>query len=198
MARGAPQYPIYIQQDNAPAHISEHDPDFLNIACLHGFDLRIRNQPPNSPDMNVLDLGFFRALQSCRYQYVAKNMDDLIASVNMAFEFMPYVALLKVFLSLQMWMIETLKNEGGNFYKLPHMGKDKMIAKGTLPSALNIDIQLVHNTIDNVKHFHATAPAYAKVFELPSLNEIQQAPDFSDNSCSDNEWVWKEEEWVDV
>ena len=31
---GAPQYPIYIQQDNAPAHISEHDPDFLNIACL--------------------------------------------------------------------------------------------------------------------------------------------------------------------
>ena len=55
-------------------------------------------------------------------------MDDLIASVNMTFEFMPYVALLKVFLSLQMCMVETLKNEGGNFYKLPHMGKDKMIA----------------------------------------------------------------------
>ena len=71
-------------------------------------------------------------------------MDDLIASVNKAFEFMPYVALLKVFLSLQMCMIETLKNEGGNFYKLPHMGKDKMIAKGTLPSALHIDIHLVH------------------------------------------------------
>ena len=75
----------------------------------------------------------------------------------MAFEFMPYVALLKVFLSLQMCMIETLKNEGGNFYKLPHMGKDKMLSNGTLPSALHLHINLEHNTIEHVNNFHSTA-----------------------------------------
>ena len=93
---GPPQYPIYIQQDNAPAHIAANDPDFLNVASLEGFNFMIRNQPPNSPDFNVLDLGFFRALQSAQHQYVAKDLDDLIASVNMAFEFMPRIALQKV------------------------------------------------------------------------------------------------------
>ena len=54
-----PQYPIYIQQDNAPAHLLLDDPDFLRVADDNGFQFRIRNQPPNSPDFNVLDLGFF-------------------------------------------------------------------------------------------------------------------------------------------
>ena len=171
----------------------------MSIASLDGFNFVIRNQPPNSPDFNVLDLGFFRALQSAQHQYVAKNLDDLIASVNMAFEFMPYTALLKVFLSLQNCMIETLKCEGGNFYKLPHMGKDKMIRKGTLPSALHIDINLVHNTMQLVKDFHESAPEYAKVFELPSLDNLNSNPDLSDGSCSDNEWIWEEKEvFVDV
>ena len=164
---GAPQYPIYIQQDNAPAHISADDPDFLSIASLDGFNFVIRNQPPNSPDFNVLDLGFFRALQSAQHQYVAKNLDDLIASVNMAFEFMPYTALLKVFLSLQNCMIETLKCEGGNFYKLPHMGKDKLIRKGTLPSALHIDINLVHNTMQLVKDFMNQHQSMQKFLSCP-------------------------------
>ena len=109
----------------------------------------IRNQPPNSPDFNVLDLGFFRALQSAQHQYVAKGLDDLIASVNMAFEFMPRIAIQKVFLSLQNCMIEALKVAGGNAYKLPHMGKDKLIKAGTLPSSMHVDIHLVHNTIES-------------------------------------------------
>ena len=128
-------------------------------------------------DFNVLDLGFFRALQSAQHQYVAKNLDDLIASVNMAFEFMPHTALRKVFLSLQQCMIESLKCEGGNFYKLPHMGKDKMLRNGTLPSALHLDINLVHNTIEHVKNFHSTAPEHARVFELPSLDHLNANAD---------------------
>ena len=53
---------IFIQQDNARTHISANDPEFCIAASQNGFDIRIVCQPPNSPDLNVLDLGFFNAI----------------------------------------------------------------------------------------------------------------------------------------
>ena len=69
---------IYIQQDNAPSHVKSHDEDLLNAIALTGRDIRILQQPPNSPDMNVLDLGFFRSLQSFTDQLNPKTIDELI------------------------------------------------------------------------------------------------------------------------
>jgi hypothetical protein len=54
--------PIYIQQDNAKTHIAVDDPDFVAAAQAGGWDIRLTCQPPNSPDLNILDLGFFAAL----------------------------------------------------------------------------------------------------------------------------------------
>jgi hypothetical protein len=51
--------PIYIQQDNAPSHIEVHDPLFCEATQQDGFDIRLIYQPANSPDFNILDLGFF-------------------------------------------------------------------------------------------------------------------------------------------
>ena len=82
--------------------------------------------------------------------------------------------------------------------KATHMGKDKMLRNGTLPSALHLDINLVHNTIEHVKNFHSTAPEHARVFELPSLDHLNANADLSGDSCSDNEWIWEEEVLVDV
>jgi len=53
---------IYIQQDNAPCHISPDDEEFCRAASEGGFDIRLICQPPNSPDLNVLNLGFFSAI----------------------------------------------------------------------------------------------------------------------------------------
>ncbi|XP_074266550.1 uncharacterized protein LOC141589825 [Silene latifolia] len=50
---------ISIQQDNAKPHIKCTDYDFLNAATADGFNISLNQQPPNSPDLNVLDLGFF-------------------------------------------------------------------------------------------------------------------------------------------
>jgi hypothetical protein len=54
--------PIFIQQDNAPIHLKLDDPFFCETAKQEGFDIRIICQPANSPDFNILDLGFFRAI----------------------------------------------------------------------------------------------------------------------------------------
>ncbi|XP_057779553.1 uncharacterized protein LOC130998136 [Salvia miltiorrhiza] len=59
---------IFIQQDNAKPHIKDSDPDFRAAATADGFDIRIVHQPPNSPDTNINDLGWFRAIQSLQVQ----------------------------------------------------------------------------------------------------------------------------------
>ncbi|CAN0409383.1 unnamed protein product, partial [Ascophyllum nodosum] len=48
---------IYIQQDNARPHSVLSEPDLLEACTSGGFDLQLINQPPNSPDTNILDLG---------------------------------------------------------------------------------------------------------------------------------------------
>ncbi|XP_066313617.1 uncharacterized protein [Miscanthus floridulus] len=74
--------PIFIQQDNAPSHLKVDDPQFCEVAKQDGFDIRLICQPPNSPDFNILDLGFFRAIQAIQYKKDAKTMKDLIPVVE--------------------------------------------------------------------------------------------------------------------
>ena len=71
--------PIFIQQDNAPSHLKVDDPIFCEAAKQEGFDIRLICQPPNSPDFNILDLGFFRAIQ---YKKDAKTIENLVPAVQ--------------------------------------------------------------------------------------------------------------------
>ncbi|XP_074311253.1 uncharacterized protein LOC141647107 [Silene latifolia] len=50
---------IFIQQDNARPHIKNNYPEFMAVANTDGFNIELVFQPPNSPDLNVNDLGFF-------------------------------------------------------------------------------------------------------------------------------------------
>ncbi|XP_074291358.1 uncharacterized protein LOC141618151 [Silene latifolia] len=52
---------IYIQQDNARPHIKNNDQAFMAVANSEGFNIQLTFQHPNSPDLNVNDLGYFRA-----------------------------------------------------------------------------------------------------------------------------------------
>ena len=65
---------IIIQQDNAKPHIAPNDKDFVDEATKDGFNIQLVQQPPNSPDMNVLDLGFFRSIQALQFQKAAYNV----------------------------------------------------------------------------------------------------------------------------
>jgi hypothetical protein len=53
---------IFIQQDNAKSHVDKNDEDFLRAASEGGFDIKLTCQTPTSPDLNILDLGFFNAI----------------------------------------------------------------------------------------------------------------------------------------
>jgi len=65
--------PIFIQQDNAPSHLKLDDPDFCEAAKLGGFNIRLICQPPNSPDFNILDLGFFELYKQFNIRRMQKQ-----------------------------------------------------------------------------------------------------------------------------
>ncbi|VFQ97172.1 unnamed protein product, partial [Cuscuta campestris] len=130
---------IVIQQDNARPHILGNDLEFVMASTTNGFQITLTNQPPNSPDLNILDLGFFRAIQSLKEQSAPSNVTELMNAVQEAYNQFSAHTLNKVWLSYQHVMQEVMKVEGGNNYKVPHMGKDAMHRNGTLPYVLQLE-----------------------------------------------------------
>ena len=58
------------------------------------------NQPAKSPDMNVLDLGFFNAIQSLQYRQVATKIDEFVDALHCAFNAVPATSLSDSLLTL--------------------------------------------------------------------------------------------------
>ncbi|CAM9939939.1 unnamed protein product, partial [Pylaiella littoralis] len=116
--------PIFLQQDNARPHLINNDPDLLEACSSDGFDIRLINQPPNSPDTNILDLGFFASIQSLQdhrrpHRRGRDRMGDGVAGqARQCVDFAP--GLHGANLALR-W---------GDTYKLPHLGKDKAARAG--------------------------------------------------------------------
>ncbi|XP_042009028.1 uncharacterized protein LOC121757569 [Salvia splendens] len=77
---------IFIQQDNVKPHLRVVDQQFESLASTDGFEFHLISQPPNSPDTNVLDLGYFRAIQSLQNDKIATCLDDLLRNVFTSFE----------------------------------------------------------------------------------------------------------------
>ncbi|KAL9666557.1 hypothetical protein QQ045_000892 [Rhodiola kirilowii] len=59
---------IFIQQDNAKTHITQQDAEWQQVFQQDGFTFILIQQPANSPDLNMLDLGFFRSIQSLMHK----------------------------------------------------------------------------------------------------------------------------------
>lgn len=133
---------VVVQQDNAPSHISPNDPEWVAAAAAteeEPISISMTEQPANSPDLNVLDLGFFRALQSSTLQRKSSTtIDDFIATVKSCFWAYDPRLLNRVWLTHQLVMQEILLDRGGNDYDLPHYGKARKEREGTLPAAIEL------------------------------------------------------------
>ncbi|XP_057426190.1 uncharacterized protein LOC130719589 [Lotus japonicus] len=143
--------PIFIQQDNARSHIDQNDAEFCQAAKLDGFDIRLMCQPPNSPDLNVLDLGFFSAIQSLQHKEAPKTMDDLVSAVVRSFEAFSAIQSNKIFLTLQSCMIEIMKTKGSFEYKVPHINKAMLQREGRLPMQLKCDPSIVEEVLQYLR-----------------------------------------------
>lgn len=169
----------YIQQDNATPHIRPNDPVFLQVVAQTDLNIVLIQQPPNSPDMNILDLCFFRSIQSLTDCRAPKNIRELMEAVREEFENYEVDKLAKSFLTLQSCLRETMKKQGGNGYDIPHMGKDKRLQEGRLPICLNCKAELVADTLKLIEEAQAiessTNSKQAKAEQLKQFIEQAEA-----------------------
>ena len=84
--------PYFIQQDGARPHTANGTiEDLVAGGTGEGFTPVIVTQPPNSPDLNINDLGFFASLKVdvkriCTH---CTSRDEMMANVVKAFEEYP-------------------------------------------------------------------------------------------------------------
>ncbi|XP_057543296.1 uncharacterized protein LOC130821520 [Amaranthus tricolor] len=138
---------IFIQQDNAKPHILDDDEVFREVATLDGFSFHLVQQPPNSPDMNEFDLGFFRSIQSLQHQKSAYNYAQLVNVVTIAFDNLKPNALKNVWITLQACKIEVIKKLGGMDYDIPHMSKSKLERERRLPHCLGVQQETIYEVV---------------------------------------------------
>jgi len=131
---------ITIQQDGASSHIDNIDEEFVLHARNQLWNIQLLIQPAKSPDLNVLDLSFFRALQSEQWRSGVENtVDGLIGQVLMlAFRRFEPRKIDFGFLSLMQCMDNILKINGANHYRMSHMGKEVLLRAGELPAVLPV------------------------------------------------------------
>ena len=136
---------VVIQQDGASSHIAQDDPLFVAQATQNIlWNISLLTQPAQSPDTNLLDLSFFRALQSTQWDHgFASNIEGLIAQVLRAYDEFDPRKIEFGFLTLQCCLDEIMCSNGSNQYKIPHMNKARLLREGTLPTRVTASQQAV-------------------------------------------------------
>ena len=79
---------FFIQQDGAKSHNCEDDNEFNNALTEQDINTELYIQVVNSPDVNLLDLGFFQVIQSFN-DAAPKNEEELIQAVSAAYDNYP-------------------------------------------------------------------------------------------------------------
>ena len=128
---------IYIQQDGVKNHIHEDDKEFNNALMKQDINAKLYTQTPNSPDINLLDLEFFRDIQSFN-DALPKNEEELIQSVTEAYNNYPQHKLNCTWLTLQSCFNQIILHHGDNDYSIEHILKAKLEWQGQLPDVLDV------------------------------------------------------------
>lgn len=75
-------------------------------------------------------------------------MDELITSVDKAFDMFTTIKSNRIFPTLQQCTVEILKVRGANRYKIPHMKKTSLERKSKLPTRIQCDACLLKDAIN--------------------------------------------------
>jgi hypothetical protein len=141
---------IFIQQDNAKPHLLPRDDGFRQAVAQTDLDIQLMQQPPNNPDLNVLDLALFRSLQSLTDTRAPKNIKELIEGVEEEYNDYEVNKLSRSFFTLKTCMIEIMRAEGEIHYDIPHMYKDLLEAEGRLEEVMD-DLYVSVNVLKKTK-----------------------------------------------
>ena len=100
-------------------------------------DAGLYTQAANSPDVNLLYLGFFQAIQSFN-DAAPKNEEELIHSVQDAYTNYPRKRLNWTWLTLHSVFNQIILCNSNNDYNIEHLLKEKLKRTGQLPNVLDV------------------------------------------------------------
>ena len=106
-------------------HIREDDKLFNAALEENGVNAELYTQSANSPDVSLLDLGFFRAIQSFN-DAALTNEEELIKAVSEAYENYPKEKINQTWLTLQCCFNQIITHHGDNDYNIDHISKVKL------------------------------------------------------------------------
>jgi hypothetical protein len=129
---------IRIQHDGATSHIDADDEEFwMGLVELGVFQkILLYKQPANSPDVNINDLGYFRALQSLYHQYCPNDEAGIIQFVNRAYTDHDLIKINDIWLTMMSCLNCIIDDNGGNDYKIPPLNKNTLRLQQALPVSL--------------------------------------------------------------
>ena len=128
----APGAHIVLQHDNATPHRVTTMPNMMAALVEGGFHMTFAPQPAQSPDMNILDLGYFRSIETLHFQNDCTTVQDLLDSVQTSFDSLHVDVLDNTFITLQLVLEKALEFLGDNCFKPPHINKQKKRKNGQL------------------------------------------------------------------
>ncbi|XP_074271641.1 uncharacterized protein LOC141595574 [Silene latifolia] len=166
---------IFIQQDNAIPHIKDNDPEFRAAANSDDFNIHLVFQPPNNPDLNINNLGFFSALQTLQHEKAANTVLELVKNMEVTFVELHPKKLNFNFLTLQTIMVEIMLTKGHNNFTIPHMRKRVLERLGTLPKDLIVYEIMVRECLQYLDdQGQGSALDYLRVQlkDLPQMEEV--------------------------
>jgi hypothetical protein len=169
--------PIRIQQDNARPHALVADAEVTLVGKEGGWDIDLVNQPASSPDLNVLDLGYFNAIQSLQYEKVARNIDELVEAVQESFRELSYDKLENNFCTLRSVMRAIIEHKGGNGYKIPHSAKARARAEGFFGEPEFVALADVEAADDQLSDMYSRITDERSVADLCELFNTLGVPD---------------------
>ena len=153
---------IWIQQDGTTkSHINTDDNEFKEALQDQEINADLYTQAANSPDVNLLDLGFFRAIQSFK-DVAPKNEEELIQSVQDAYTNYLRKRLNRTWLTLHSVFNQIILCNGGNDYNMENLSKEKLEWTGQLPNVLDV--------VDEASAFDEISIPNAPDIDMEELN----------------------------
>ena len=130
---------ILIQMDNAPSHIDGTEREWIEAVQKTGLPIEISKQPACSPDLNVLDLGYFNSIQSLQHKTRSCTIQQLIYNVIKSFQDLEATTLSNIFVTWQIIMLKIIQTEGDNTYKMPHKRRYLLEKSGIVTTTVVVD-----------------------------------------------------------
>lgn len=147
-----------LQLDNAPGHTGKNNPQKIeDYIEENDLDIELKFQPPNSPDLNICDLAFFRSL-SCRADAIKRDLniggiDAILESVEAAFDEYDDNTLQIIFGHLFRIYDAVLESNGDNSFPEPHGDVRHNLRYNIDVRTVGVDRQRVQNIRTNVNHY---------------------------------------------